>query len=230
MNLSVEHVLMFALVVCALYYLMGKCGCRRFEGMTGQDWCQMTEGTGTDYDSKGNPTCVDVSILNLNPEGTGAHWYQYTQWLNDGVNPMPGITWTVDTGGIRSKVVETKDGPEKLKVLETLRVKTGLTAIRVWKDSCWRLSDWHTYKYRIGTYFGQGRWSSLRMQFLWGGENGKGGSDTLRAYDRSGHAIDASKPFSYKNAEDESRKHMHEVCYDGDEGEGPQLRAIKWAR
>jgi hypothetical protein len=28
MNLSVEHVLMFALVVCALYYLMGKCDCK----------------------------------------------------------------------------------------------------------------------------------------------------------------------------------------------------------
>lgn len=28
MNLSVEHVLMFALVICALYYLMGKCGCK----------------------------------------------------------------------------------------------------------------------------------------------------------------------------------------------------------
>ena len=28
MNLNVEHVLMFALVVCALYYLMGKCGCK----------------------------------------------------------------------------------------------------------------------------------------------------------------------------------------------------------
>ena len=26
MNLSVEHVLMFALVICALYYLMGDCG------------------------------------------------------------------------------------------------------------------------------------------------------------------------------------------------------------
>lgn len=28
MNLSVEHVFMFTLVVCALYYLMGKCGCK----------------------------------------------------------------------------------------------------------------------------------------------------------------------------------------------------------
>ena len=26
MNLSVEHILIFALVVCALYYLMGDCG------------------------------------------------------------------------------------------------------------------------------------------------------------------------------------------------------------
>mgnify|MGYP000993824400 CR=1 FL=1 len=32
MNLSVEHVLMFALIVCALYYLMGSCGCK--EGYT----------------------------------------------------------------------------------------------------------------------------------------------------------------------------------------------------
>jgi len=32
MNLSVEHVLLFALVVCALYYLMGSCGCK--EGYT----------------------------------------------------------------------------------------------------------------------------------------------------------------------------------------------------
>ena len=36
MNLSVEDVLMFALVVCALYYLMGKCGCRIVEGITSQ--------------------------------------------------------------------------------------------------------------------------------------------------------------------------------------------------
>lgn len=28
MNLSVEHVLMFALVICALYYLIGKCDCK----------------------------------------------------------------------------------------------------------------------------------------------------------------------------------------------------------
>ena len=28
MNLNIEHVLMFALVVCALYYLMGKCDCK----------------------------------------------------------------------------------------------------------------------------------------------------------------------------------------------------------
>ena len=28
MNLSVEHILMFALVVCALYYLMGNCDCK----------------------------------------------------------------------------------------------------------------------------------------------------------------------------------------------------------
>ena len=28
MNLSVEHVLMFVLVVCAFYYLMGSCGCK----------------------------------------------------------------------------------------------------------------------------------------------------------------------------------------------------------
>ena len=27
-EMKVEHVLMFALVVCALYYLMGKCGCK----------------------------------------------------------------------------------------------------------------------------------------------------------------------------------------------------------
>jgi len=34
MNLSAEHVLMFALVICALYYLMNKCDCRRVEGLT----------------------------------------------------------------------------------------------------------------------------------------------------------------------------------------------------
>ena len=28
MNISVEHVLMFALVVCVFYYLMGNCGCK----------------------------------------------------------------------------------------------------------------------------------------------------------------------------------------------------------
>ena len=28
MNLSAEHVLMFALVICALYYLMNKCDCK----------------------------------------------------------------------------------------------------------------------------------------------------------------------------------------------------------
>ena len=39
MNLSVEHVLMFALVVCALYYLMGKCGCKE-----GYDDYDVTDG------------------------------------------------------------------------------------------------------------------------------------------------------------------------------------------
>ncbi len=34
MNLNVEHVLMFALVVCVFYYLIGSCGCRRVEGVT----------------------------------------------------------------------------------------------------------------------------------------------------------------------------------------------------
>jgi hypothetical protein len=33
MDLSVENVLMFALVVCALYYLMGNCRCRLVEGV-----------------------------------------------------------------------------------------------------------------------------------------------------------------------------------------------------
>jgi len=36
MNLSVEHVLMFALVVCVFYYLMGKCDCKLVEGATNE--------------------------------------------------------------------------------------------------------------------------------------------------------------------------------------------------
>lgn len=44
MNLSVEHVLMFVLFVCALHYFMNKCGCRRVEGIgkpcTSMDACE----------------------------------------------------------------------------------------------------------------------------------------------------------------------------------------------
>lgn len=46
MNLSVEHVLMFALVVCALYYLMGGCDCK--EGFSEKDPNYIMDAFNTD--------------------------------------------------------------------------------------------------------------------------------------------------------------------------------------
>jgi len=85
-EMKVEHVLMFALVVCALYYLMGNCGCK--EGY------ECTDGR-SDID-KG---CD--SITNFPKDGAGveddrySHCSKFYESVWDG--PLWGLGHTTDT-------------------------------------------------------------------------------------------------------------------------------------
>ena len=58
MNLSVEHCLMFVLVVCAFYYLMGKCSCRRVEGVLESSVKKCILGTTLTRDYGGTRECL----------------------------------------------------------------------------------------------------------------------------------------------------------------------------
>lgn len=41
MNLNVDRVLMFALVVCVFYYLIGSCGCKEgWDNAENTNWCE----------------------------------------------------------------------------------------------------------------------------------------------------------------------------------------------
>jgi len=80
MNLSVEHVLLFGLVVCALYYLMGGCDCKEgiiidnrgipFEKFEGEQLCPEAGATGACYAMDQN--CIhDESCKDEQNIGTG---------------------------------------------------------------------------------------------------------------------------------------------------------------
>ena len=79
MNLSVEHILLFGLVVCALYYLMGGCDCKEgiifFKGIPleknkGEQLCPEAGATGACYAYKQN--CIhDESCKHEQNIGTG---------------------------------------------------------------------------------------------------------------------------------------------------------------
>ena len=80
MNLSVEHVLLFGLVVCALYYLMGGCDCKEgiiiddqgipFEKFEGEKLCPVSGATGACYAY--NQNCIyDESCKDKQNIGTG---------------------------------------------------------------------------------------------------------------------------------------------------------------
>ena len=78
MNLSVEHVLFFTLVVCGLYYLMGRCDCK--EGIViddqglpfkeSRELCPEAGATGACYAY--NQNCIyDISCSNEKNVGEG---------------------------------------------------------------------------------------------------------------------------------------------------------------
>jgi len=77
---------MFALVVCALYYLMGKCGCRRVEGL--EEPCPSTLTTWRDCYDLSKEECTNHYYIHnskYTPEYNGAYKCENT----DG--PRPAI-------------------------------------------------------------------------------------------------------------------------------------------
>ena len=86
MNFSVENVLLFALVVCALYFLINRCECTEGMKNSGDPDKSLQElGITTKVDNK---TMFDITILNLGPNQSsdtieisygGPHrWYRRT--------------------------------------------------------------------------------------------------------------------------------------------------------